>query len=327
MKRVFSGVQPSGLVHIGNYLGAIKQWVQLQEEYETIYSVVDLHAITLPQEPQELSKNVYRMVATYLACGVNPEKSTIFIQSHRPEHTELAWIVSTLATFGEMQRMTQFKDKASKFAKSSVPLGIFTYPTLMVADILLYQANFVPVGDDQKQHVELARNIAQRFNSKFGNAFVVPEPILPKAGKRVMALDNPRHKMSKSATSALGYISLTDSAEEIRNKISKAVTDSGAEIEKNESKLAISNLIDIYALFADVSTSDIEKRYIGKTYAVFKKDLADILVEKVVPIGKKIHEIEQDKTTMRKILKKGADKLMPLAQQTMRDVRKKMGLA
>ena len=326
MKRVFSGVQPSGVIHIGNYLGAIKQWVQLQRDYEAIYSIVDLHAITLPQKPEDLSNNIYRSAATYLACGVDPEKSMIFIQSHRPEHAELAWIINTLTTFGEMQRMTQFKDKASRFAKASVPLGIFAYPTLMAADILLYQADVVPVGDDQKQHVELTRNIAQRFNNKFGHTFVVPEPLLPKAGKRIMSLDNPQNKMSKSASSALGYISLTDSAQEISSKISKAVTDSGNEVVKSESKPAMSNLIDIYALFTNLTTSDIEKRYAGKTYAVFKKDLTDVLVEKIVHIGNKIKTIEQDKAEVLKILKRGADKLAPLAQQTMRDVRAKIGL-
>lgn len=326
MKKVFSGIQPSGIIHLGNYLGAIRQWVDLQNEYDAIYSIVDLHAITNPQDPGELTQNIYRAAATYLACGVDPKKSTIFIQSHRPEHSELAWIINTFTSFGEMNRMTQFKDKSSKFSGDSIPLGIFSYPTLMAADILLYQTDVVPVGEDQKQHVELTRNLAQRFNNKFGKVFTVPDVLMAKEGKRIMGLDNPKNKMSKSAASANNYIALTDGADDIRKKISRAVTDSGSEIHASEDKPAVTNLLTIFSLVADTTVSDLEKRYSGKTYAEFKKDLAEAVVNVIVPIGNKIKEIEQDKKSLHKLLDNGARKVEPCAQKTLRDVRSKLGL-
>lgn len=326
MKRVFSGIQPSGILHLGNYLGAIKQWVDLQKDHDCIYCIVDLHAITVPQNPKELSKHIYRAAATYLACGVDPEKSTIFIQSHRPEHSELAWLVNTFTSFGEMKRMTQFKDKSAKFASDNVPLGLFAYPALMAADILLYQTDVVPVGEDQKQHVELTRNLAKRFNNKFGETFNMPDAYLAKAGARIMALDDATNKMSKSASSPNNYIALTDDADTIRKKISRAVTDSGSEIEARDDKPAIKNLLTIYSLVADTPVDTLEKRYQGKTYADFKKDLAEVLVDKIVPIGNEIKKLETDTTELHRLLDKGARKVEPLARDTLEKVRSRIGL-
>lgn len=326
MKRVFSGIQPSGIIHLGNYLGAIKQWVALQNDYSAIYSIVDLHAITTPQDPKELSKNIYRAAATYLACGVDADKSAIFIQSHRPEHSELAWIINTFTHFGEMQRMTQFKDKSGKFSGDNVPLGLFAYPTLMAADILLYQTDAVPVGEDQVQHVELTRNLAQRFNNKFGEAFKVPDVVMAKQGARIMGLDDPSKKMSKSASSPNSYIALTDDADIIAKKISRAVTDSDTEIKVGDGKPAITNLLNIFSLLSDTTISDLETRYQGKTYAEFKKDLAEVVVEKITPIGNNITKLEQDTAQLRVILDKGAEKIAPLAQETLSRVRDKLGL-
>jgi len=326
MKRVFSGIQPSGIIHLGNYLGAIKQWVDLQNDYDAIYSIVDLHAITVPQDPKELSKNIYRAAATYLACGVDVEKSTIFIQSHRPEHSELAWIINTFTSFGEMKRMTQFKDKSSKFSSNNVPLGLFAYPTLMAADILLYQTDAVPVGEDQKQHVELTRNLAQRFNNKYGATFKMPEAVMKKQSARIMALDDPTKKMSKSASSEYNYIALTDDADTITKNISRAQTDSGSEIKAGDSKPAMTNLINIYSLLSNISADDVEKRYAGKTYAEFKKDLAEVIIDKIVPIGNNIVKREQDVKSLQSILDRGAKKVEPLAQETLSRVRKCLGL-
>lgn len=326
MKRVFSGIQPSGILHLGNYLGAIKQWVDLQKNHECIYCIVDLHAITVPQDPKELSKHIYRAAATYLACGVDPEKSTIFIQSHRPEHSELAWLVNTFTSFGEMKRMTQFKDKSAKFASDNVPLGLFAYPALMAADILLYQTDVVPVGEDQKQHVELTRNLAKRFNNKFGETFKMPDAYLAKAGARIMALDDSTNKMSKSASSPNNYIALTDDADTIRKKISRAVTDSGSEIVARDDKPAIKNLLTIYSLVANITIEELESRYQSKTYAQFKSDLAQVLVDKIVPIGDNIRKLESDTTQLHSLLDKGAKRVEPLAQETLSKVRSRIGL-
>jgi len=326
MKRIFSGIQPSGIIHLGNYLGAIKQWVELQKDNEAIYCIVDLHALTVPQDPKELSKNIYRVAATYLACGVDAEKSTIFVQSHRPEHSELAWILSTFTHFGEMQRMTQFKDKAKKFSNDNIPLGLFSYPTLMASDILLYQTDTVPVGQDQKQHVELTRNLAQRFNGRFGETFTVPEAFIPESGARIMGLDDPSNKMSKSATSPNNYIALTDDADTINRKISRAVTDSGSEIKSGPDKPAITNLLNIFSLLTSTSVQDIENRYQGRTYAEFKKDLAEVVVENVTPAGNKIKELERDTEALKSILDNGAKKLATSAQDTLSRVRDRIGL-
>jgi len=326
MKRVFSGIQPSGIIHLGNYLGAIAQWVDLQKDHECIYCVVDLHAITAELDPKKLNRDIYRVAATYLAAGVDPEKSTIFIQSHRPEHSELAWLINTFTHFGEMKRMTQFKTIAAKFTADKIPLGIFNYPVLMAADILLYQTDIVPVGEDQKQHVELTRNLAQRFNNKYGQTCKLPDVLMKKESARIMALDDPSKKMSKSATSPNNYIALTDDADTINHKINRAVTDSGTEIVARPDKPAIKNLLNIFSLLSNTSVEDLEKRYQGKTYAEFKKDLAEIVIDKIVPIGNNILKIEKDKDSLHKLLDKGAGRVEPIARKTLDDVRKKIGL-
>ena len=311
---------------MGNYLGAIKQWVKLQADHECIYCIVDLHAITVPQDPKALQANILRVAATYIAAGVDPKKSTIFIQSHRPEHTELAWFLNTITRFGEMRRMTQFKDKKSKFSDEDIPLGIFNYPVLMAADILLYGADLVPVGEDQKQHVELARDLAQRFNNKFGKTFTVPEPKFSAGAARVMGLDNPKSKMSKSAASANNYIALTDSADTIARKIKRAVTDSGAGIKAGEDKPALTNLLIIYAQLTDKSIAEVEKLYAGKSYAQFKEGLTEVVVNAIIPIGRRVAELEKDPKELIKILSHGSAKLEPIAQNTIKKVKARMGL-
>lgn len=322
-KRIFSGVQPSGNLHIGNYLGAIKNWVELQNEFDSIFCVVDLHAITVPQDPESLRKNIIELAKVYLACGIDPKKSAIFIQSHIKEHAELAWILNTIAKMSELDKMTQFKDKTQKGGREGSAVGLYDYPILMAADILLYDTEKVPVGEDQVQHVELTRTLAKRFNSKFGEVFVVPEPILVKEGARIMGLDNPEKKMSKSAGSEYNYIALTDSAEVIRKKIKKAVTDSGSEIKYADDKPALKNLINIYSGFSNKSPKEIEKMYSGKGYVDFKNDLAEVIINALKPIQEKMNSLSDEEVL--KILEDGAKKVRPLAQKKMEEVKKKIG--
>jgi tryptophanyl-tRNA synthetase len=333
-KRIFSGIQPSGHLHLGNYLGAIKNWVNLQDEYDSIFCVVDLHAITVPQDPEELREKTIEVAKIYLAAGIDPKKSAIFIQSHIPEHAELAWILNTVATIGELSRMTQFKDKVlprgMMFSASvesaqtfTANIGLFDYPVLMAADILLYDTNLVPVGEDQLQHIEITRTLANRFNKKFGETFVVPEPFITKEGMRIMALDDPEKKMSKSAESEYNYIALTDSEEVVRRKIKKAVTDSGTEIKYTDDKPALRNLINIYSLLSDKKPREIEKMYAGKGYADFKKDLADVIVNFLKPFQKK-YDARTDEEVLN-ILKEGAEKVRPLARKKLEEVKKKVG--
>lgn len=324
-KRVFSGIQPSGLIHIGNYLGAISQWVQDQTKYESIFCIVDLHAITVPQNPKELAKNIRELAKIYLASGISPQKSTIFIQSHRPEHAELGWILSCVSKIGEMKRMTQFKEKAEKHQEQST-LGLFAYPTLMAADILLYDADLVPVGEDQKQHVELSRTLARRFNAKYGQTFKVPAVQIRKEGQRIMGLDNPKIKMSKSASSPYNWIALRDKPNVIRNKIKKAVTDSGTEVVYSDSKPALKNLINIYSLFSGIPVAEIEKRYKNQGYAKFKVDLAEVVISALLPIQKKLEEYDKNPQYIEKVLKEGTETLRPLASQKLEQVKAKMGL-
>jgi len=320
-QRIFSGVQPSGNLHIGNYLGAIKNWVKLQNEYDSIFCVVDMHAITIPQDPEELRKKTIEIAKIYLASGIDPKKCSIFIQSHIPEHAELCWILNTISKISELERMTQFKDKAEN--KEGIGMGLFDYPVLMAADIILYDTNVVPVGEDQVQHVELARTLARRFNQKFGETFVVPEPKLVKEGARIMGLDNPAKKMSKSAESEYNYIALTDDEEAIRRKIKKAVTDSGSEIVYSDDKPALQNLINIYSLFAEKDPQEITKMYAGKGYADFKADLAEEIIKGLKPIQQKMAELSDDEVLQ--ILKDGAEKVRPLAQKKMAEVKQKIG--
>lgn len=321
-KRIFSGVQPSGNLHLGNYLGAIKNWVKLQDEYDSIFCVVDLHAITVPQDPEELRKKTIEVAKIYLAAGIDPEKSTIFIQSHIPEHTELTWILNTITKVSELERMTQFKDKTQKNIEGT-GVGLFDYPVLMASDILLYDTNLVPVGEDQLQHIEITRTLAKRFNKKFGETFIVPEPYITKEGMRIMGLDDPSKKMSKSAASEYNYISLTDDAETVRKKIKKAVTDSGTEIIYSDEKPALQNLINIYSLLSEIAPKEIEQKYKGKGYSDFKNDLAEVIINFLTPFQKRMKELSDEKVL--EILKAGAEKVQPLAQKKLSEVKQKVG--
>jgi len=323
--RIFSGIRPTGGLHIGNYLGAIKQWISFQEGNECVFCVVDLHAITTPYDPKELKKNILDTTAVYLAAGINPEKSIIFVQSEVKEHAELAWLLSTITPMGELSRMTQFKEK-SKQHKDYVNSGLFSYPILMAADILLYKGQAVPVGKDQEQHVELARTIARKFNQKFGKIFPEPETILPKTGAKIMSLTNPKKKMSKS-DDPKSCISLFDSPEEITKKIMSAETDSGKDVVYNVTKKpGISNLLTIYSLLTNRTTQDIEKEFKGKGYGDFKKSLAKVLVDYLEPFRKKQKELQTRDVYVKDILAKGASRAKTIAETTMKEVREKMGL-
>mgnify|MGYP001613829768 CR=1 FL=1 len=323
MKRAVSGVQPTNNLHLGNYLGAIKNWVELQDSYDSLYCIVDLHAITIKQDPKVLRQNVLNVAKTYLALGINPDKSTIFVQSHVPQHAELAWVLNTIAKLGELERMTQFKDKATQH-KENINMGLFDYPVLMSADILLYDPEVVPVGEDQKQHVELTRDLAERFNSSYGKTFVVPEPLIKKEGARIMGLDDPSKKMSKSASSANNYVSLLDSPDIAAKKISKAVTDSGSTIESGKDKPALTNLLTIYSLLSGQSIKNIEKEYTGKGYADFKKGLANTVTEFLSDFQAKFNALDDNK--VKAILEEGNKKARAIAEAKMTDVKTKMGL-
>ncbi|EKE19197.1 MAG: hypothetical protein ACD_9C00096G0003 [uncultured bacterium] len=322
-KRIFSGVQPSGNLHIGNYLGAIANWVKLQDSYESIFCVVDMHAITVPQDPEILRKKSIEIAKIYLAAGIDPKKSLIFIQSQVSEHAELMWILNTIAKMSELEKMTQFKDKSQKEGKEGAAVGLFDYPVLMAADILLYDTQVVPVGEDQKQHVELARDLAKRFNNKFGDTFIVPEVHIKKEGMRVMGLDNPEKKMSKSAESIYNRIELLDDAEMIRKKIRKAVTDSGSEIIYRDDKPALKNLINIYSSFSGKTPKEIEAMFVGKGYGDFKSELAEVIIAFLESFQARYNALS-DKEVM-KILNKGADKVRPIARKKLDEVKTKIG--
>ena len=323
MKRVFSGVQPTNNLHLGNYLGAIKNWVELSSSEDCIFCIVDLHAITVKQEPKILRQNVLNVAKTYLALGIDPNKSTIFAQSHVPQHAELAWILNTIAKLAELERMTQFKDKAKQH-KENINMGLFGYPVLMAADILLYDTQVVPVGEDQAQHVELARVLARRFNTTFGKTFVEPEALIKKEGARIMGLDDPAKKMSKSAASPNNYIALLDSPTVAAKKISRAVTDSGTEIKSGTNKPALTNLLTIYSLLSGQKIKDIEKEYIDKRYSDFKKGLTEVVVNFLSDFQNKFHALDDEK--IKNILAEGADKARAMANKKMEDVKNKMGL-
>lgn len=330
MKRLFSGIQPSGNLHIGNYLGAIKQWVELQNNYEAIFCIVDLHAITVPQDPVELQKKTLEVAKIYLAVGIDPKRSILFVQSHIKEHSELAWILNGLTRLGDLEKMTQFKDKSAKKEKETIRVGLLNYPVLMAADILLYDTNVVPVGKDQMQHIELARTLAKRFNDKFGETFVIPEGKLSKEGQLIMGLDDPTKKMSKSAPSEYNYIALTDDAEMVRKKIKKAVTDSGSEIIYSDDpsnaeagKPALKNLINIYSLLSGKSPEEIVKMYKGKGYSDFKNDLAEVIVNFLSPFQERLNNISDDEVL--EILHSGANQARAIAERKMLEVKNKMG--
>lgn len=324
MKRVFSGVQPTGNIHLGNYLGALKQFVELQKDHECIYCIVDMHAITVPQDPRELKEHILDVAALYLAVGVDPEKSIVFVQSDVSGHAELSWILTCNSYTGELSRMTQFKDKSKN--KESAPTGLFTYPILMAADILLYDADVVPVGNDQKQHIELCRDLAGRVNGKYPETFVMPEGRFLKSGARIMALDDPTKKMSKSAENIHSRISLLDDPAKIKKSIMKATTDSEGVIRFDvENKPGISNLLSIYSVLSGISVEDLEKKYEGRGYGDFKKDLVEVTVEALAPIRQRYEEIRNSQMLI-DVLKDGAKRADEIAQQTMARVKKNFGL-
>lgn len=323
--RIFSGIQPTGKLHIGNYLGAIKQWVELQEKGECIFCIVDLHALTIPYDPEAMQESIREKAIVYLAAGINPEKSTIFIQSKVPEHTELTWLLNTITPIGDLGRMTQYKEKSKKF-QQNLNAGLLNYPILMAADILLYQTDVVPVGEDQKQHVELARTIARKFNQKFGETFKVPEVKIAASGARVMSLSNPAKKMSKT-DSPESYIGIFDEPEEIKSKISRAVTDTGKTIKYDpKAKPGVSNLLTIYSAFSGKSIPDLEKKFKNKGYADFKKSLAELLIDSLEPLRRKRKELLQREVYLQEILEQGRKKAQSIAISTMEEVKKKMGL-
>jgi len=323
MSRIFSGIQPTNNLHLGNYLGAIKNWVELQKNNDCIFCVVDLHAITVKHNPKTLKENIINAAKTYIALGIDPNKSMIFVQSDVKEHAELAWILNTITKIGELERMTQFKDK-SKQHKDNINAGLFTYPILMSADILLYDTNLVPVGEDQKQHVELTRDLAQRFNQLYGETFVVPEPVIKKDGARIMGLDDPKKKMSKSASSPNNYIALLDTPEIVRKKIMKAVTDSGSEVKSGADKPALNNLLTIYSLLSGVTIKEIEKQYTGRGYGDFKKGLAEEVIKFLINFQNKFNKIKDQE--IKNILKTGAEKAKKIAEKKMTEIKEKIGL-
>ena len=324
MKRVFSGVQPTGNIHLGNYLGALKQFVELQDDHECIYCIVDMHAITVPQDPKELREHILDVAALYLAVGVDPKKSIVFVQSDVPGHAELSWVLTCNSYTGELSRMTQFKDKSKN--KESAPTGLFSYPVLMAADILLYDTDIVPVGNDQKQHIELCRDIATRINNKYKKTFVVPEGRFLKEGARIMALDDPTKKMSKSAENIHSRISLLDEPSKIKKSIMKATTASDGVVRFDaENKPGISNLLNIYSVLSGMTIPELETRYEGKGYGDFKKDLVDVVVEALAPIKKNYEEIRHSEELI-KILKDGAVRADAIAQKTMKRVKDNFGL-
>jgi len=322
-KRIFSGAQPTGNLHIGNYLGALKNWVALQNEFESFFCIVNLHAITLPQNPQILKQKTLDLVRIYLASGVNPEISTVFIQSDVSEHAELTWILNCGARMGELERMTQFKDK-SKNKNEKVGVGLFTYPILMASDILLYQTELVPIGQDQKQHLELTRDLAERFNRDYGETFKIPEAFIPPVGAKILSLAEPTKKMSKSDENANGAIFLLDDVDTITKKIKRAVTDSGTDIKFDESRPAINNLLTIYQLLTNKSAKECEANFDGKGYGHFKSELAETVIEFLRPFQEKVKEF--DDAQLEKILKAGAEKARSIAKETLQDVYKKLGI-
>lgn len=326
-KIIFSGIQPSGNIHIGNYLGAIKNWVDLQNnsDYDCIFFIVDLHAMTIPYDPKKFQKVIYNAALDNLAAGLDPKKCTIFVQSQIKEHAELTWILSTLTPLGELERMTQFKEKSKE--QKEVNVGLLTYPVLQAADILLYQADFAPVGKDQEQHIEFTRALARKFNGRFGNVFKEPRALIPKIGAKIMSLSDPLKKMSKSHGPD-SYIALFDSDDEIRRKIKIAITDSGKEVKYNQkNKPAISNLLIIYHLFSGKPMKELEKMYVGKNYADFKKDLAEIVIEHLKPLRKKRGELEKNSNYVRNILEQGRKRAQKIAARTMEEAKKAAGLS
>ncbi len=324
-RRAFSGIQPTGNIHIGNYIGAIRQWVASQEAYDAVYCIVDLHAITLPQDPALLRARTREVAGLLFAAGIDPARSAVFVQSQVPAHAELAWILNCFIPMGWMLRMTQFKEKSAQ-QKEEVSTGLFDYPALMAADILLYETDVVPVGADQKQHVELARDAARRFNSIYGETFRLPEPVFVQAGRRIMALDDPTRKMSKSEAGEAHAIGLLDPPDEIRSKVMHATTDSGRTIRFDPTRPAIHNLLTIYQIFSEMKESEIEARFKNKGYADLKRELADVIIAKLEPLQIRYRQIMSDPAYVEGRLDEGCARVLPIADRTLKAVQQKIGL-
>lgn len=323
-KRIFSGAQPTGNVHLGNYLGALKNWVALQHEYESFFCIVNLHALTVPQDPKLLLEKTRELARIYLAVGIDPQVSTIFIQSDVPEHAELTWVLNCVARRSELERMTQYKEKAKK-QQENVSVGLFDYPVLMAADILLYHTDLVPVGEDQKQHLELTRDLAIRFNRDYGETFKVPDPYIPKMGARIMSLSDPLKKMSKTDDDPNGCVLLMDDADTVQRKFKRAVTDSGTEIRFDDSRPAINNLLEIYHLITGKSQAEVEEHFAGRGYAHLKGELADATIEFLRPFQQLMLEITDERLDA--LLEQGRDKASRIAGATLAEVYRRIGIA
>lgn len=322
-KIVYSGIQPSGNLTLGNYIGALRNFPPLQEDYDCIYCIADMHAITVPQEPKVLRAHSLDILALYLAVGIDPDKSTIYIQSHVPAHVELMWLLNTMTGLGQLQRMTQFKSKAEK--TNEVNAGLLNYPVLMASDILLYGTHYVPVGDDQKQHIEITRDLAERFNSRYSETFVLPEMLKAKVGGRVMSLQDPTKKMSKSDADENSFILILDQDDLIRRKFKRAVTDSEGHIAYNDQQTGVKNLLDIYSACSGRPIEDLLKDYDGKGYGVLKEDVAEAVIGEIGPIRDRFHEIRSDKAYLEEVYRQGAEKASRRASKILRKVYKKMG--
>ncbi len=323
MKRIFSGVQPTGSTHLGNYLGALRNWVALQHEYESIFCIVNLHAITLPQDPKLLAAKARELARIYLAVGIDPKVSTIFVQSDVPAHAELTWVLNCIARVSELERMTQFKDKVRK-QRENVGVGLLDYPVLMAADILLYQTDLVPVGEDQKQHLELTRDLAMRFNRDYGETFRIPDPYIPKVGARIMSLSDPTKKMSKSDDDPNGCVLLLDDAATIARKFKRAVTDSGTEIRFDESRPALTNLLTIYSLMTGKEPGEVEAHFAGSGYAKLKTDLAEATIQFLQPVQERVQSISD--AELDSVLLQGRERASSIAEVTLQNVMERMGL-
>ncbi len=323
-KRIFSGIQPTNTPHLGNYLGALRNWHKLQEEYDCAYSIVDLHSITVRQDPAKLRAQIKESYALLLAMGINPDKSIVFVQGHNPAHAQLSWILSCYTQFGELSRMTQFKDKSQKHPEN-INAGLFTYPVLMAADILLYQADLVPVGIDQKQHLELTRNIAERFNNLYGETFTVPEPYITKYVEKIMSLADPTKKMSKSDENPNATVTVLDDRDTIMRKFKRAVTDSGREVRRGEGKEGIENLMSIYGAVTEKTFEEIEKEFEGKGYGDFKAAVGEAVADSLMPMREEYKKITADKAYLERCMKEGAEKAFAVSRRTLRKVNKKVG--
>lgn len=323
-KIIFSGIQPSGKITLGNYLGALRNWAALQDAYHALYCVVDEHAITVRQNPADLRRQTLELFAQLIACGIDPERSTLFIQSHVPQHAELSWVLNCYTMYGELSRMTQFKDKSASHA-DNINAGLFTYPVLMAADILLYQADLVPVGEDQRQHVELSRDIAQRFNGVYGDVFTMPEAYIPQVGARVMSLSEPEKKMSKSSTNENSYVLVMDKPDVILRKFKRAVTDSEGGVYRSPEKPGVTNLIDIYAAVTGKTPEAVEQEFSGQGYGAFKPAVGEAVVEALRPIREETERLLTDKGYLEGLYRQGAEKAAAMANRTLRKVHKKVG--